>query len=52
MSNLSPHNLPARIPDMRLADLEGVVDFMREAALAELVGAQAGLVRVQRAAGE
>ena len=47
-SNPSPHNLPARFFDVRLADLEGVVDFMREAALAELVRAQAPLVRVQR----
>ena len=43
-SNPSPQNLPARGLDVRLADLEGVVDFMREAALADLVRAQAGLV--------
>ena len=49
-SNPSPHNLPARIPDVRLADFERVVDFMREAALAELVRAQAPLVGAQRTA--
>ena len=35
-----PQNLPTRRLDVRLSDLEGVVDFVREAALAELVGAR------------
>ena len=48
-SNPSPHYLPTRIFDVRLADLEGVVDFMREA---QLVRSQAPLVSAQRAAGE
>ena len=47
-----PQNLPARFFDVRLSDLEGVVDFMRKAALAELVRAQAPLVGAQRAAKE
>ena len=50
MSNPSPYHHPARFFDVRLADFERVVDFMREAALAELVRAQAPLVGAQRAA--
>ena len=47
-SNPYPKNLPARRLDVRLADFERVVDFMRGAALAELVRAQAPLVGAQR----
>ena len=49
---LLPHHLPARSLDVRLPDLQGVVDFVGEAALAELVCAETSLLRPERAAQE